>query len=129
MMQRRDEIFWNINELINIKRLSLGAVIGLLFFQVSCVHKGAGRAPLATQIPLPEHCFFEEFVADTFPWPIDQCRNYEEVFKNYEFFETKLDSKSSLLTVFRFKSGNLIQTQRFLVLENLKLSEIKLKLD
>lgn len=50
-------------------------------------------------------CYLNRFQVEKFPWKMDDCLNYEEVFKNSQFDEAKWEEKKNILTVRHFSNG------------------------
>ena len=67
--------------------------------------------------PIEDHCFLSEFTQEKFPWLEGSCLNYEEVFKNYEYFETIFDKKSQSLVVKRVIKGALSREDKYQVID------------
>lgn len=52
------------------------------------------------------------------PGPLADCLNYEEVFKNFQFYEAKWDQAELVLTIKKFENGNVSTTQLFKYVED-----------
>ena len=75
--------------------LTMKLVIFSLFFTKICIAQ--------TVLPL---CYLNQFKQDSFPWKMDDCLNYEEVFKNFQYFKQGQYSKP---INFEFKNHKLIE--------------------
>jgi len=74
---------------------------------------------------VPNQCYFNDFRHSTYPWKESECLNYEEVFKNFQFYESTLDQKSRTLTVKFYKQGQVVEIKKYQIQENQKLKELK----
>ncbi len=69
-------------------------VIFSLFFTKICIAQ--------TVLPL---CYLNQFKQDSFPWKMDDCLNYEEVFKNFQYTEARWQEEKKILSIRHFKQG------------------------
>jgi len=76
-------------------------------------------------VAMPNQCYFNEFRPSVYPWKESECLNYEEVFKNYQFYESTLDQKTKILTVQFYKQGQVTETKKYQIQDNQKLKELK----
>jgi hypothetical protein len=60
--------------------------------------------------------YYENFDPEQRPWDPGQDLNYEEVFKNYEFYEIVLDAARQEVTVNRFIQNNKSDSQKYRLL-------------
>ncbi len=74
---------------------------------------------------MPAQCYLNEFNPSDYPIKIADCLNYEEVFKNYQYYETSTNHKSRVLTVNFYQQSKLIKTQKYKIRKNQKLVLIK----
>ena len=59
-------------------------------------------------------CYLHQFTVQNFPWPMGDCLNFEEVFKNYQYVEAKWDAKAKRLTVTHFEKGERKKTESYI---------------
>ncbi len=78
-------------------------------------------APLPKEtFPVGSHCYLIEFEPAQFPWKEAECLNYEEVFKNYAYFEARSDSSAQPITVKvgRFVRGKKVEESGFIAVSD-----------
>lgn len=59
------------------------------------------------------HCFLNSFQPKDFPWKIADCLNFEEVFKNYQYYEASYNVKTRVLVIKKMVQGKLISTESY----------------
>lgn len=75
------------------------------------------------EFKIDQHCFLSDFSEQNFPWQKADCLNFEEVFKNYQYYEALLSEKESLLTVRKYMRGQLESTKLYLINSNNQLMQ------
>jgi hypothetical protein len=90
--------------------MKLSTVAPLLMLFVSLSEAFAG-IPLPRFAPGTPH-YFDEFHPELTPWTPGPERNFEEVFKNYRYFELLFD-EGGVVTVRHYQQGSLTETRRF----------------
>lgn len=68
--------------------------LSVLFLAQNCLAQ--------TVLPL---CYLNQFKPDNFPWKMDDCLNYEEVFKNFQYTEARWQEAKKMLVIRHFKQG------------------------
>ena len=91
--------------------MKLSAVAPLVILLVLLNEAFAGM-PLPRFAPGTPY-YFDEFHPEVTPWTPGPERNFEEVFKNYRYFELIFDDGGSTFTVRHYQQGNLTETKRF----------------
>lgn len=66
--------------------------------------------------PINETCYLKEFNEKKFPWRLDDCKNFEEVYQDYQYFEAKFDKASRQLTIKKFIRGDAAGESKFKLL-------------
>ncbi|MCB9026355.1 MAG: hypothetical protein H6625_08565 [Bdellovibrionaceae bacterium] len=87
-------------------------LIGLVCFSVFT------RADVQTMPSLKgkvvaNHCYLNSFHQKDFPWKIADCLNFEEVFKNYQYYEATYNEKTKILVIKKIVQGKLISTDSY----------------
>jgi hypothetical protein len=52
-----------------------------------------------------KHCFRHQISIESYPWELGDCLNFEEVFKNHQYFETHTVSQKSRLLIKKYVVG------------------------
>jgi len=86
-------------------------VLSVLSFPASAV-------PLAGNLMPGTANYFESFDPNQQPWQPGLNLNYEEVFKNYEFYEIVPDQNGSEITVNHYIRGDKAGSEKYLILPN-----------
>lgn len=73
------------------------------------------------EIKIDKHCFLNEFSENNFPWKPEDCLNFEEVFKNYQYDEAIFLEDSAALTIKKFISGKLQNVNHYILTKENKL--------
>ena len=78
----------------------------------------AKAASLAGNLMPGTSNYFENFDPEQRPWEPGQNLNYEEVFKNYEFYEIVPDHSGNEITVNHYIRGAKTASVKYLILPN-----------
>lgn len=62
-----------------------------------------------------ETCYLPDFDPARFPWKTGECLNFEEVFKNYQYVEARLDRTRKQLEVRWFTQGREVAKSMYLL--------------
>ena len=60
-----------------------------------------------------EVCYLPDFAPGRFPWNTGECLNFEEVFKNYQYVEARLDRARRQLDLRWFTQGREVARTRY----------------
>lgn len=111
-------------------------LVAALLSGCTCSNKGSGSSPevqteslkpavqvatsteSAEQAVPTKECYRKEFKPEQFPWKIQDCMNYEEVFKDYEYVLAKWDAPTTTVTLTHFVQGNVRETKQFKYLKS-----------
>jgi len=86
------------------------AIAGLYLIGLQLV---AGAASLAEFTPGVSH-YFDHFDPEQQPWEPGQNLNFEEVFKNYQYYEIVLDRDGKEIMVNQYIRGNKAISEKYL---------------
>jgi hypothetical protein len=86
---------------------------------------GLNEPAVVKELSIDQHCFLKEFSSQVFPWDKSDCLNIEEVFKNYQYYETMYLEKERLLVVKKVVFGQLQMTMHYQITDENQLQEKK----
>lgn len=75
-----------------------------------------GAAPFAEKFTPETAYYFDHFDPGEQPWKPGQHLNFEEVFKNYQYYELMLDRDGREMTVIQYIRGGKAGSEKYLVL-------------
>jgi hypothetical protein len=70
---------------------------------------------------IDKNCYLNQFAEELFPWSKADCLNFEEVFKNYQYFESRLLEEEGVLLIKKYVSGKLENIKYYLITRENKL--------
>lgn len=73
----------------------------------------AGAASLADKFTLGVSHYFDHFDPEQQPWEPGQNLNFEEVFKNYQYYEIVLDRDGKEIMVNQYIQGNKTISEKY----------------
>lgn len=76
----------------------------------------AGAASLTEQFEPGTPYYFDQFNSEQQPWNPGQHLNFEEVFKNYQYYEIVLDQNGEELTISRYIQGAKTGSEKYQVM-------------
>lgn len=76
----------------------------------------ASAATLAEKFTPGTAYYFDHFDPGQQPWEPGQYLNFEEVFKNYQYYEIVLDQDGKEISVSQYIRGNKTGSEKYLVL-------------
>ena len=76
----------------------------------------AGSTPLADKFTPGTSYYFNDFDSEQQPWEPGQFLNFEEVFKNYQYYEIVFNQDGSEITVSRYLRGIKAFSERYQIL-------------
>lgn len=76
----------------------------------------ADAASLADKFTPGTSYYYDNFNPGQQPWELGQDLNFEEVFKNYQYYEIVLDRNGKEITVNRYIRGDRASSEKYLVL-------------
>lgn len=76
----------------------------------------ASAASLAGKYMPEASYYYDNFDAEQRPWEPGPSLNYEEVFKNYQYYEILLNQDGSEITVNHYISGAKADSEKYVVL-------------
>ena len=94
--------------------------VTLLLFAAS--HAVGATLPGTSFIPGTSY-YFNDFDPGKKPWEPGQFLNFEEVFKNYQYFEILFDRDGQSITVNRYLQGNKESSERYRVMPDASLQK------
>ena len=89
-------------------------VIAALFLVVTSFSASAD-SPVEKFTPGTAY-YFEDFDSRQQPWKPGQYLNFEEVFKNYQYYEIVLDQGGKEMTVSHYVQGSKKNSEKYLIL-------------
>lgn len=92
------------------------ATLRILFAALCALPLLAGAASFVEKMQPGVKYYYENFDPEQRPWDPGQDLNYEEVFKNYQFYELVLDTARQEITVNHFIQNNKAGSQKYLLL-------------
>src|SRR5665647_897697 len=92
----------------------------LLLFVLSHV---AGAAEFAEKFMLGTPYYFNDFDPGQRPWEPGQSLSFEEVFKNFQYYEIVFDQGGKSITVNRYLHGSKENSETYLVLQDKSLRQ------
>lgn len=76
----------------------------------------AGAASIADKFTPGEPYYFNEFDSGRQPWEPGQFLNFEEVFKNHQYYEIVFDRNGKEISVNRYIRGSKADNEKYLIL-------------
>ncbi len=58
-------------------------------------------------------CYLYDFNHTKFPWKLEDCLNFEEVFKNYMYYEAIWDKDLKTLVIRKYSAGKFGSPRRY----------------
>lgn len=89
--------------------------IPVAIFLLALPH-AASAASLADKFAAGTPYYFDSFDPGQKPWEPGQYLNFEEVFKNYQYYEIVFDQDGKGITVNRYLHGSKASSEKYLVL-------------
>lgn len=92
------------------------AILRILFAAMCMLPLLAGAASFIEKMQPGVKYYYENFDPEQRPWEPGQDLNYEEVFKNYQFYEIVLEQGGKEVTVNRYIQNNKSGSEKYVLL-------------
>lgn len=104
----------NLGAMNRLGTLGMGYIA--MVFYLLALPFAASAASLADVMAPGAPYYYESFDPGQRPWKPGDDFNFEEVFKNYQFYEIVLDNDGKGITVDQYIKGNKVGSEKYLVL-------------
>jgi hypothetical protein len=91
---------------------------------LACIALSVNAAPADLSFEPDTPHYFENFEPEQKPWQPGQALNFEEVFKNYQYFEIRFLNNGAEIRVRRYIQNQLEREVRYRVLPDGSLAKI-----
>ena len=88
----------------------------IAIFCLLALAANSSGASLAGKMTPETPYYYEHFAPEQRPWNPGRDLNFEEVFKNYQYYEIVLDKDGREITVNQYIRGNKAGSEKYLVL-------------